>query len=77
MTPDERQLVLRLRSGEVEALGQLFDLHHLRVYRTALAVARDPAAAEDIMQDAFLRLHKRQAHMTRLFERRYSAIAEE
>lgn len=43
----------------------MFDRHRLKVYRTALAVARDPAAAEDITQDVFLRLHRNAVRIDR------------
>ena len=50
-------LIQRLQAGDLEALGALYDQYRLTVYRTALAITRDPEAAEDILQDAFLRLH--------------------
>ena len=50
-------LILQLQAGNLEALGQVYDLYRLPVYRTALAITRDPDAAEDILQEAFLRLH--------------------
>ena len=56
-------LILRLQAGDLEALGALYDQYRLTVYRTALAITRDPAAAEDILQDAFLRL---QLHADRI-----------
>jgi RNA polymerase sigma-70 factor (ECF subfamily) len=54
---DDAQLIRRLQAGDLEALGELYDRHRLAVYRTALAVTRDSAAAEDILQEAFLRLY--------------------
>jgi RNA polymerase sigma-70 factor, ECF subfamily len=57
---DERtdaELVARLQDGDLDTLGELYDRYRLTVYRTALAITRDPAAAEDILQDTFLRLH--------------------
>jgi RNA polymerase sigma-70 factor (ECF subfamily) len=54
----DAQLVTRLQTGDLEALGHLYDLHRMPVYRTALAITRDPDAAEDILQEVFLRLHK-------------------
>jgi RNA polymerase sigma-70 factor (ECF subfamily) len=52
------ELVTRLLAGDLEALGVLYQRHRTSVYRTALAVTRDPSAAEDILQDCFLRLHR-------------------
>ena len=54
----DSQLIEQVREGDLEALGELYDRYRLRVYRTALAITRDTAAAEDILQDCFLRLHR-------------------
>jgi len=51
------QLVVRIRSGDLEALGKLYERYKTQVYRTALAITRDKEAAEDILQDAFLRVY--------------------
>ena len=50
-------LVLRLQEGDLEALGGLYNRYRLLVYRTALAIIRDERAAEDILQECFVRLH--------------------
>jgi RNA polymerase sigma-70 factor (ECF subfamily) len=55
MHPDGR-LVVRLRVGDVDALGGLYEKYKTQIYRTALAITRDPGAAEDILQETFLRL---------------------
>jgi len=49
-------LILRLREGDVDALGELYEKYKTSVYRTALAITRDRGAAEDILQECFLRL---------------------
>jgi RNA polymerase sigma-70 factor (ECF subfamily) len=54
---NDARLVQRLQQGDLEALGALYDRHRLTVYRTALAITRDEAAADDILQEAFLRLY--------------------
>src|SRR3990172_12519398 len=54
---EDARLIQRLQAGDLEALGHLFDRHRLPVFRTALAVTHDQDAAEDILQEAFLRLH--------------------
>ena len=51
------QLVLRLREGDLESLGELYERYNRLVYRTALAITCDERAAEDILQDAFLRVY--------------------
>jgi RNA polymerase sigma-70 factor (ECF subfamily) len=54
----DRELILQLQDGSLEALGQLYDRHQRMVYRTALAITGDTQAAADLLQDAFLRLHR-------------------
>ena len=54
----DAQLVERLRANDFEALGLLFDRYYPQVYRTAMAITRDTAVAEDIAQDCFLKLHQ-------------------
>lgn len=56
MTSDG-ELILRLRDQDLDALGELFERYRHQVYRVALAIVRDPIIAEDILQDAFLKLH--------------------
>ena len=51
-------LVERLRENDFDALGTLFDRYYTQVYRTALAITRDSAVAQDVAQDTFLRLHQ-------------------
>ncbi|MBN1679115.1 MAG: RNA polymerase sigma factor [Anaerolineae bacterium] len=53
----DSELIERLKQADLEALGQLFERYRTRVYRTALAIVRDPAAAEDILQDCFLKVY--------------------
>lgn len=54
---DDHHLIAQLQSGDLDALGKLYDRYRLLVYRTAVTVTRDPDVAEDITQEAFLRLH--------------------
>ncbi len=56
--PSDGQLVVRLQSGDLDALGMLYERHKTCVYRTALGITHDTVAAEDILQDCFLRLHR-------------------
>jgi RNA polymerase sigma-70 factor (ECF subfamily) len=53
---DDQQLFERFRRhGDVGALGDLFDRVAPALLRLALHLSRDPAAAEDLLQSAFLR----------------------
>ena len=61
-TLSDGQLVVKLQFGDVDALGVLYERYKTSVYRTALAITRDPLAAEDILQDCFLRIYDR-AHL--------------
>lgn len=54
----DRELVIQLQGGCLNALGELYDRHRHMVFRTALAVTGDPAAAADLLQDVFLRIHR-------------------
>jgi RNA polymerase sigma-70 factor (ECF subfamily) len=51
-------LVRRLCAHDFDALGVLFDRYYTQVYRTAAAITRDSAIAEDVAQDCFLRLYQ-------------------
>ncbi len=51
------RLVVRIRDGDLDALGELYEKYKALVYRTALAITHDERVAEDILQDVFLRVH--------------------
>lgn len=51
------QLIQRLQRGDLDALGELYEQYKDLVYRTALAITRDEHAAEDILQESFVRLY--------------------
>ena len=59
----DAELICRLQSGSLEALGVLYDRHRNLVFRTALAITGDPEAAADLLHDVFLRLHRFAAHI--------------
>lgn len=60
----DAHLLSRLRKGDLEALGLLYERHKMEVFRTALAITHDQGAAEDILQECFLRLY---AHAGRIW----------
>jgi RNA polymerase sigma-70 factor (ECF subfamily) len=55
--PPDNELIERLQRADLDALGLLFERYRDRVYRTALMIVRDPAVAEDILQDCFLKIY--------------------
>jgi RNA polymerase sigma-70 factor (ECF subfamily) len=52
---DDLHLVQRVREGEREAFYLLVGRYERPLYRTALAITRNPADAEDVVQETFLR----------------------
>jgi RNA polymerase sigma-70 factor (ECF subfamily) len=56
--PGDQDTIIQLQQGSLEALGQLYDQYRQMVYRTALAITADPEAANDLLQDVFLRLFR-------------------
>lgn len=54
----DRELVLQLKSGNLDALGLIYDRHRQLVFRTALAITGESEAASDLLQDVFLRLFR-------------------
>ena len=51
-------LIEQLCAQDLSALGTLFDRYYAQLYRTAVAILHDADAAEDVVQDCFLRLHQ-------------------
>jgi RNA polymerase sigma-70 factor (ECF subfamily) len=54
----ERQLIARAQKGDTAAFEVLVNTHAHYVYNLALRVVRNPAEAEDLSQEAFLRAWK-------------------
>jgi RNA polymerase sigma-70 factor (ECF subfamily) len=53
-------LFQRSKAGDERAFRQLYDNHKGAVYRYALAITRDVQQAEDVTQEAFLKLYRAQ-----------------
>jgi len=53
---DLADLAVRVRSGDEAAFRQLFDALYGPLRRSAVALVRDAAVAEDLVQEAFVRL---------------------
>lgn len=62
MRKTNTELVLRMQEGDMHAFDTLYWEYHQAVYRNILKFTKDPIAAEDILQEVFIRLwEKRQA----------------
>ncbi len=61
MTPsaDDAFLLNRIQRGDEAAVATLFDRYSKLVYSVALRVLRDPAAAEDVLQEIFMQLWRK------------------
>jgi RNA polymerase sigma-70 factor (ECF subfamily) len=63
MTPDgpdgDAQLLDGVRRGDEQAMAALFDRYSRVVYSVSLRVLRDASAAEDVVQDVFLRVWRK------------------
>ena len=57
-TTGDSQLMGRVRDGDVALLGELFERHHQRLFHFFLRLARSRSAAEDLVQEVFVRMLK-------------------
>lgn len=55
-TLTDQQLMQQIRARQTDALSRVYDLYSTVVYSVAMRVLREPAAAEDVMQEVFLKL---------------------
>jgi RNA polymerase sigma-70 factor, ECF subfamily len=53
--PDERELVLRARGGDMRAFEELVSPHRELMFRVAYLITRNPAEAEDAAQEALVK----------------------
>src|SRR5207247_2356206 len=51
---EDVDLVHRTRSGDLDAFDELVRRHQQRIYRTLMAITRNPDEAEDGLQNVFL-----------------------
>lgn len=54
--PTDQAVAERLRAGDVDALGEVYDRYGARAFSIALRVLGDRQRAEDVTQEAFLRV---------------------
>lgn len=59
VTVDLERELTRLRSGDVEAVAALMERYQHRLYRYLLRLVRQPATAEDLFQQTWLRVMER------------------
>ncbi|HRR99178.1 MAG TPA: sigma-70 family RNA polymerase sigma factor, partial [Candidatus Sumerlaeia bacterium] len=57
MFDDDTQLMIRFSTGEENAFDQLFQRNSRRAYDIAIRFLANPDDAEDIVQEAFLRIY--------------------
>jgi RNA polymerase sigma-70 factor, ECF subfamily len=51
-------LIARVQDDDIDALGELYERHKSKVYRTAIAITHDERMAEDVLQEVFLRVYR-------------------
>ena len=57
--PSDAEAILAVRSGDRDAFGRLVEAYQGRLYPLALMITRDPAGAEEVVQDTFVRAYLR------------------
>ena len=53
---DDSSLLVQVRNGDEKSMASLFDRYSKVVYSVALRVLRDPASAEDVLQEIFMQV---------------------
>jgi RNA polymerase sigma-70 factor (ECF subfamily) len=53
----DTELVHRIQRGDMAAFEALFFKYQGQIYRTGLAITRDPGAAEEVLQDCFYKTY--------------------
>ena len=53
---EDASLLALVQSGDEQSMASLFDRYSKLVYSVALRVLRDPAAAEDVLQEVFMQI---------------------
>lgn len=55
----DEQLIQWVAAGDESCLGTLFERHHRGLYQFCLQLTRNPAHAEDVVQEVFLKVLKK------------------
>ncbi len=61
-SPGQSDVLRQFARGELDAFEALFRRHQSEVYRSIVAIVRDPALAEDLTVETFWRIHRAHAH---------------
>ena len=56
--PSDTELIAKILAGDTKAMEKLMRLHNRMLYRTARAILRNDAEAEDAVQEAYLRAYR-------------------
>jgi RNA polymerase sigma-70 factor (ECF subfamily) len=57
----EREFILRLRSGDIDAFDSLYHQYHAMVYANVFKLTRDENITKDILQEVFISLWERRS----------------
>ncbi len=52
----EKELITSLKEGDEQAFSSIYQKYHKQLYFIALKYLKDPALAEDVVQDVFIKL---------------------
>ena len=55
---EDRELVSRAQAGDLAAFRTLYDRYNRRAFAVAIGVVRNPDDALDVVQEAFIKVHK-------------------
>jgi RNA polymerase sigma-70 factor (ECF subfamily) len=55
---EDAELISRIRGGDLDAFEALYNKYKRRLYQTALAITGDSGAAEEVLQDCFVRAYQ-------------------
>ena len=54
----DRELVLRFKDGDISSFDEIYDKYNKAVYFYLLKMTHEESAAEDVLQDAFIKVYK-------------------
>lgn len=58
MTLNEKKLIKKASKGDIDAFEKLIETHQKRAYNIALKFMKDPEDAQDVSQQAFIKIFK-------------------